>query len=184
MYLNHAGMIASVVSWPRGTVLHHPSFLWFFLSLCHQCINPYFELFILSLQYNTNKLPWSASIGWLLNLFLFSLICLIAYFHGPALLYKAGQHLVFQVIHLLREVVLRGPWLDAIFPAKRHPSSCKLGSFWQRIKKEHWCTIIRHITAHLVNRVIDRQDGKNCVGSYDWRFLKRVDSTHKDINWG
>lgn len=106
------------------------------------------------------------------------------YFHGSSILHKGRLHLVLQVINLLRKVKLWRPWLYAVLLAKWDPSPRKLTSFRQCVKKQHWRSIIRHITTHLLHWIIHRQNWQNRVCRYNWRFLKRVHSTHKYIDWG
>nr|GMC93177.1 hypothetical protein Iba_chr05aCG18030 [Ipomoea batatas] len=48
-YLDHTGMVPDIVSWPRSTILHCPTFIWNFLGHCNQTIYPNFKFFIFPL---------------------------------------------------------------------------------------------------------------------------------------
>lgn len=103
--------------------------------------------------------------------------------HSSTLLHKCWLDFVLEIINLLREVHLGGSRLNGKFLAKRNPFACKFCSFWQGFKGEHGSSIIRDVAWDLINRVVHRQDWKNCIGCIKWRFLHRIHSTHKHIYW-
>ncbi|PON44356.1 hypothetical protein PanWU01x14_267450, partial [Parasponia andersonii] len=98
------------------------------------------------------------------------------------LLHKARMNLILQVINLLREIKLWSSGLNIMLLTKRNPPPSELGRLGQRVEKQHRSTIVRYVTANLLNRVICGQDRQNRVRRNDRRLLEGVDRTNEHVD--
>ena len=139
--LKHAGMITSVVPRPWGTILHHPSFFWFLCSLWHQCINPYFELFILSLQYITSihlGLIWLLGNCWknfIQRNICFWSVCLLSWLCDPLQKWAEPCLSSSQSSDWSRT---QGPWAQCYTSCKMEPIFLQTQQFLLMNRKVAW----------------------------------------------
>ncbi|PON66818.1 hypothetical protein TorRG33x02_266760 [Trema orientale] len=92
------------------------------------------------------------------------------------------MNLILQVINLLREIKLWSSGVNIMLLTKRNPPPSELGRLGQRVEKQHRSTIVRYVTANLLNWVIRGQDRQNRVRRNDGRLLEGVDRTDEHVD--
>ncbi|KAB8110582.1 hypothetical protein EE612_047903 [Oryza sativa] len=90
--------------------------------------------------------------------------------------------LVLEVVDLLGEVELRGAGLDAELLAEWHPLAGELRRLRQRLEREHGRAVVGDVAGHLVDGVVDGEDGQHGVGRDQRRLLERIHRADEQVH--
>ena len=104
--------------------------------------------------------------------------------HGTPFPDKCWMNFIFQIVHFLRKIPLRGSGLNIKFFTERNPFPSKFRCLRESFKCEHGSTIIWHVACNFIHRIINRENREDSVRSDQWRFFHRVYCTYENIYTG